>query len=55
MAATRDDLIEGYFHMGLSYNEIVDCLLINHDISLSLRHLKRILSGGDVGVVLMRR
>lgn len=49
MAATRDHLIQGYFHMGLSYNEIIDCLLINHDIPLSLRQLKRILSKQNLG------
>lgn len=44
-----DDFIEEYFHMGLSYREIIDCLSIDHEISLSIRQLKIILSTRSLG------
>ena len=40
----RNHVIEEYFHMGLNYKEIVDCLFLNDEIHLSLRQLKRILA-----------
>ena len=45
----RDDLIEEYFHMGFTYKEIIDCLFLNHQIPLSLRHLKRVLAKKSLG------
>ena len=44
MAATRDELIEEYFNMGFTNQEIINCLLLNNGISISPRHLKRILA-----------
>ena len=43
VTATMKDLITKYFNMGLTYAEIVYCLKENHDISISHRHLKRVL------------
>jgi len=45
----RDDFIEEYFHMGFTYKEIIDCLLFNHQIRLSLRQLKRVLAKKSLG------
>ena len=39
----RNDLIEQYFHLGLTYSEIMSFLLLRHGVRLSLRQLKRIL------------
>ncbi|KAJ8041260.1 hypothetical protein HOLleu_12026 [Holothuria leucospilota] len=39
----RERLIRSYFHLGLSYSEIVATLAQLHGIVLSERHLKRIL------------
>ena len=54
----RNHVIEEYFHMGLNYKEIVDCLFLNDEIHLSLRQLKRILakkiSDDDATAALMR-
>ncbi|KAJ8915721.1 hypothetical protein NQ315_000655 [Exocentrus adspersus] len=41
---TLRELIKVYYQLGLQHQEIIACLLINHDISLSLRHLRRILA-----------
>ena len=45
----RNYLIEEYFHMGFSYKEIIDCLLLIHELNLSLRQLKRVLSKKNLG------
>ena len=39
----RDSLIEGYFHLGINYTEILAFLVLCHGICLSMRQLKRIL------------
>lgn len=39
----RDKLIKEYFDLGYTYKEIVASLVCTHGITLSLRHLKRIL------------
>ena len=39
----RDQLIEMYFQQGLSHKEILVVLATKHNLTLSLRHLKRIL------------
>ena len=39
----RSELIELYFHMGLSQSEILAMLVFKHNIVISSRHLKRIL------------
>lgn len=39
----REFFIKKYFNDGYSYNEIVDFLHQNHDMKISIRHLKRIL------------
>ena len=36
--ADRDSLIEGYFHMGLAYNEMIHCLQLNNGITASSRY-----------------
>ena len=41
----RDDLIKLYFYEGYNYRLIICFLFFVHGISLSLRHLKRILQG----------
>ena len=41
--ATRRRLIRHYFNLGYSYKELVACLHVQHNESLSLRHLKRLL------------
>ena len=41
----RDDLIKLYFYGGYNYRLIICFLFFVHGISLSLRHLKRILQG----------
>ena len=45
----RNHMIEEYFHLGFSYKEIIDCLFLNNEISLSLRQLKRILAEKNLG------
>lgn len=40
---SRDLLIRQYFTLGFSYSEVVAFLLVNHGISVSVRHLKRLL------------
>ncbi|XP_068737084.1 uncharacterized protein [Montipora capricornis] len=45
----RNNLIEEYFHMGFSYKEIIDCLFFNHEVNISLRQLKRVLSKKNLG------
>lgn len=45
----RDDLIEHYFNMGISYTEILMFLGSIHEIYLSIRQLKRILSRRGLG------
>ena len=47
--AVRDNLITEYFHMGFNYSEIMNCLLLNHEIRISLRQLKRILARNSLG------
>lgn len=44
----RIDLITSYFHLGYSYKEIIAALLIVHSITLSMRHLKRILAQNNL-------
>lgn len=39
----RDDIIERYFHLGFQHQEILAFLTITHGITISLRHLKRVL------------
>jgi len=39
--AGRDDPIEGYFHLGMVYTEILLFLIFSHGMNLSLRQLKR--------------
>lgn len=39
----RDRLVEMYFKCGLSHREIACVLATKHNMTLSLRHLKRIL------------
>jgi hypothetical protein len=39
----RDNLIRHYFHLEYSYAEIVAVLWFTHEISISVRHLKRLL------------
>ena len=41
--SSRDDLVEQYFHLGLSYTEILCFLAAVHGVHLCLRQLKRIL------------
>ena len=43
-ARERLALIRSYFEQGFSYAEIVATMLIVHGVSISLRHLKRLLS-----------
>lgn len=43
IAMDRDSLIEGYFHLGINYTEILAFLVLCHGICLSMRQLKRIL------------
>ena len=38
---SRYDFMEGYFHMGLSYKEIVDCLFINHEITMKFTTVEK--------------
>ena len=40
----RNDLIEHYFNLGYQQKEILSCLLLIHDQSLSSRQLRRILA-----------
>ena len=35
--------------MGFSYKEIIDSLFLNHELNLSLRQLKRVLSKKNLG------
>lgn len=42
------ELIKGYFRMGLSYPEIVTMLFEVHGVSVSVRHLKRILKRNNL-------
>lgn len=46
--ASRDDLIEHYFRLGIQYSEILHFLSALHGITLSLRQLKRILKLRDL-------
>ena len=39
----RNRKIKDYFHLGYSYQEIVDVLETRHNFAISIRHLKRIL------------
>jgi hypothetical protein len=41
---SRNELIVAYFDLGYSYKEIVAALALIHSVTISLRHLKRILS-----------
>lgn len=43
-AQDRDVLIVRYFELGFAYTEILAFLVVYHDIQISLRQLKRILS-----------
>lgn len=45
----RDELIEHYYNMGISYSEILMFLGCIHEIYLSIRQLKRILSSRGLG------
>ena len=45
----RDGLIEYYFHLGISYSEILMLLESLHGIYLSIRQLKRILRNRGLG------
>ena len=47
--AVRDNLIVEYFHMGFNYEEILDCLLLDHEIHIGLRQLKRVLAKSNLG------
>ena len=58
----RNDLIENYFHLGLTATEILMFLLMVHGINLSRRQLKRILQSrrglrrrGDASCVRVRK
>ncbi len=42
-AGPRDELVEGYFWLGFKYLEILAFLIAHHNITLSVRQLKRIL------------
>ncbi|KAJ8317853.1 hypothetical protein KUTeg_002944 [Tegillarca granosa] len=48
----RDELIKLYFMEGLKYAEIVLFLFCNHNIKMTIRHLKRILRKLNFGDVL---
>ena len=43
MADNRNVLMYRYFNEGLSYADIVRIMSENHDISISFRHLNRLL------------
>eukprot|EP00794_Sanderia_malayensis_P015232 gene15232-biopygen12685 len=45
----RGALIERYFKLGLTYEEINVCLYERHGVRLSLRHLKHLLKGMHLG------
>ena len=42
-STSREQLIQEYFFLGFSYIEILEFLLIYHNISISMRHLHRLL------------
>ena len=44
----RDQLIEQYFKSGLNHKEIISVLATKYHLTLSLRHLKRILKRHDL-------
>ena len=44
----RDGVIQHYFKSGLSYNEIFSILSAHHNVSLSIRQLKRIFKKLDL-------
>ncbi|KAK5646176.1 hypothetical protein RI129_004640 [Pyrocoelia pectoralis] len=39
-----EELVKYYYNLGLHHNEILNCLQLNDGITLSLRHLRRILN-----------
>jgi hypothetical protein len=45
----RDDLIKLYYYIGMEYTNIMHVLAVDHDIIVSLRHLKRILKRMGMG------
>ena len=47
-SSERDGIIENYFHLGFSYQEIVLFLLCRHGIKLSLRQVKRVLRSREL-------
>ena len=40
---SKEQVIQQYFKSGLSYNEILPVLSAHHNVSLSIRQLKRVL------------
>ena len=48
VGSTRDELIKQYFNIGFSYKEILVFLSTRHNISLSLRQLKRVLKNTNL-------
>ena len=47
--AERGDIIESYFHLGMSYKEILLLIGLTHGFYLSMRQLKRILKSRGLG------
>ena len=47
-AGSRKSLVIDYFILGLTYREIANCIQIRHGISISERHVKRLLSARDL-------
>ena len=47
--AERGDIIESYFHLGMSYKEILLLIGLTHGFYLSMRQLKRILNLAVLG------
>ena len=48
LQSSRDDIVEQYFYLGFKYAEILMFMYRFHNYRLSLRHLKRILSGRNL-------
>ena len=47
-AVSRKSLVIDYFILGLTYREIANCIQVRHGISISERHVKRLLSACDL-------
>ncbi len=45
---SREDIISNYFYLGFTYLEILEFLLIYHNIKISIRQLHRILREMDL-------